>query len=405
MPRVLVVAFHFPPQAGSSGIQRALRLVQDLPGLGWDPVVLTAHPRAYESRTDDLLSDVPADVPVFRAPAWDASRHFALAQRYPDFLARPDRWVSWWPGGVIAGLRAVRRYRPAALWTTYPIATAHLIGGSLAKRTRLPWIADFRDPLYQASYPADPRVRQRNRRIEAATVARARFSTFTTPSALREYQARYPGARDRMVLVANGYDEGSFRDAQPAGALNPGRLTLLHSGVVYASERDPTCLMQALARLRAERPGAYEQMRVRFRGPADGGLVLQLARGYGVEDAVECLPPLGYREALGEMLGADGLLILQAANCNAQIPAKYYEYIRAGRPVLGLTDPAGDTGQALRQAGLDTIAPLDDPDAIAGLLCRFALDAAQLPRPDPAYVAEASRASRARLVANLLAAG
>lgn len=370
--------------------------------MGWEAVVLTAHSRAYESCTDDLLGEVPPHVPVIRAPAWDASRHFAVAQRYPDFLARPDRWVSWWPGGVLAGLKVIRRYRPAAIWSTCPIATAHMIGASLAKRTELPWIADFRDPLFQPNYPSDGRVRERNLCIERSTITRARWSTFTTPSALREYQTRYPASSDRMVLIENGYDEGSFHGVNASGPIHPGRLTLVHSGVVYSSERDPTCLMQALATLRDTCPGTYDRLRIRFRGPADHGLVLQLARRHGVEAAIECLPPLGYREALSEMLSADGLLLLQAANCNAQIPAKYYEYIRASKPVIALTDPTGDTGRALRQAGPDTIAPLDDADAIAGMLNRFVVDFGHLPLPDPAYVALASRASRARQVLDLL---
>ena len=63
MRRVLMVAYHFPPLAGSSGIQRTLRFVQHLPAFGWEPIVLTAHPRAYEAVSDDL---VPAVAPAGR---------------------------------------------------------------------------------------------------------------------------------------------------------------------------------------------------------------------------------------------------------------------------------------------------------------------------------------------------
>ena len=57
--RLLMVAYHFPPLAGSSGIQRALRFVQHLPSFGWQPLVLSAHPRAYERTSPDQLADVP----------------------------------------------------------------------------------------------------------------------------------------------------------------------------------------------------------------------------------------------------------------------------------------------------------------------------------------------------------
>ena len=71
------------------------------------------------------------------------------------------------------------------------------------------------------------------------------------------------------------------------------------------------------------------------------------------------------------MLNADGLLVLQAANCNHQIPAKIYEYLRAGRPILALTDLAGDTAGALQRLGIDTIAALDSTPQIAQALLRF----------------------------------
>ena len=46
---ILCIAFHFPPVATSSGMQRALKFVRYLREDGWRPVVLTVHPRAYSS--------------------------------------------------------------------------------------------------------------------------------------------------------------------------------------------------------------------------------------------------------------------------------------------------------------------------------------------------------------------
>jgi hypothetical protein len=104
------------------------------------------------------------------------------------------------------------------------------------------------------------------------------------------------------------------------------------------------------------------------------------------------------------MMRADALLLLQAANCNEQIPAKLYEYMRAGRPVLALTDPRGDTATTVRHAGLDTIAKLDSIDEIQQLLKRF-IDqngSHPLPVPDGNFVASASRRRRAASLAALL---
>lgn len=142
MKRILMVAYHFPPLAGSSGIQRTLRFVQHLPSLGWEPLVLSADPKAYEQVSNDLLPDVPADTVVRRAFALDTARHLQVAGRYLGWMARPDRWISWKFAGVREGLKLIERFKPDVIWSTYPIATAHVIASTLHRKSGIPWIAD-----------------------------------------------------------------------------------------------------------------------------------------------------------------------------------------------------------------------------------------------------------------------
>ena len=111
--RVLVVAYQFPPFGSSSGVQRTLRFVQQLPQFGWQALVLTCHPRAYEEIREDLLGEVPPVTVVERAFALDTARHLAIRQRYPEWLARPDRWISWYPAATLAGRRMIAATGPA----------------------------------------------------------------------------------------------------------------------------------------------------------------------------------------------------------------------------------------------------------------------------------------------------
>jgi len=408
MKRILMIAYHFPPLAGSSGIQRTLRFVRHLPHFGWQPLVLTANARAYERTSTDLLADVPAGTVVHRAFALDTARHLALGGRYIASMARPDRWISWKIDAVRAGLRMIKTYRPDAIWSTYPIATAHLIGAELHRRTGIPWLAGFRDPMAQEGYPADPLTWQCFTDIEKEAVGQARFSVFTTPGAARVYRQRYPEASERIVVLENGYDEESFSmlnsDELRSEPINPGTLTLLHSGLIYPEERDPTELMVALRLLKESSGPAAGGLRIRFRAAGHDQLLRQLAQTHGVADCIECCPPVAYREALSEMLRADGLLVMQAAGCNEQIPAKIYEYLRAQRPIIALTDPVGDTATTLVGAGVKDIAPLDSATAIAALLARFvdALKRCEIQLPHAEAVRRASRRERTGELVRLL---
>jgi glycosyltransferase involved in cell wall biosynthesis len=404
-----MIAFHFPPLAGSSGIQRTLSFARHLPRFGWEPLVLTAHPRAYERVSGDQLGDLPDGSTVERAFALDAARHLAVGGRYLAITARPDRWVAWWLGAVPRGLAMIRKYRPDALWSTYPLATAHKIGHTLQRLSGLPWIADFRDPMAQVGYPADPRTWRSFRAIEERAVRRSSCCVFVTPGAARMYRLRYADLpASRIAVIENGYDEESFAslDGAPreAGPLVPGSFTLVHSGIVYPSERDPTQLFRALRRMLDDgrlKPG---ELRLRLRAAAHEALLKELIDSFGLAAVVELAPPIAYRSALQEMMRADGLLVLQAANCNEQIPTKVYEYLRCGRPILALTDPAGDTANLLREAGIGSIARLDSAGEIADEMARFLERAKRGGASTPATsrVLAASRLERTRELAGLL---
>ena len=410
MKRILMIAYHFPPLAGSSGIQRTLRFVQHLPSLGWQPLVLSTHPRAYETTSDDLLADVPAGTVVRRAFALDTARHLQFAGRYLGWMARPDRWISWKFDAIREGLKLIDEFRPDVIWSTYPIATAHVIASALHRKTGIPWVADFRDPMAQEGYPADPRIWQSYLAIEADAAAQARCCVFTTPGAARMYQQRYPAAASRMVVLENGYDEESFSSAalQPHGASASAAgtrpLLMLHSGIVYPSERDPTQLFVALGRLKKEGRLSPADLRIRFRASVHDELLQHLAQTHGAQDFIELCPAIPYREALAEMMAVDVLLVMQASNCNAQIPAKIYEYLRAGKPILGLTDPEGDTAGVLRQAGLNDVARLDSADEIARVLPGLVRDwlEGKAVLPQGLAVQQASRRGRSQALVALL---
>lgn len=397
-----MVAYHFPPHSGTSGVQRALRFSSHLPDFGWEPIVLTASPRVYEHVSPDLLGEIRDGIKVIRAPAADTKKHLSIGGRYPGFLARPDRWRWWWLGAVPAGWLAIRRYRPDAIWSTYPIATAHMIGLTLSRLSGVPLVADFRDPMVQNEYPPDPATWRSFERIERGTVSRAARSVFTTPGARELYRQRYPAEADRFRVVENGYDEGVFQSAvSPRMAINPGKQTLLHSGVVYPYERDPTQLFAALSMLKQTHPDLFAKLIIRFRASSSDDLLSSLARQWNVESAIELLPAVPYAHAISEMRMADALLVLQAANCNAQIPAKIYEYLRARRPMLVLTDPAGDTAVVARQAGIESVVALDQPESIHDLVVAFLSGEIKGVATDEA-VSRASRYARTEELARIL---
>ena len=406
-PAVLMVAYHFPPQAGSSGLLRTLKFSRYLPDLGWQPVVVTCHQRAYESIDQYAKESLPADLPVIRAFALDTKKHLSFKGAYPDFLALPDRWATWVVGGVPAGLLAIRKYRATVLFTTFPICSAIFIGLILHKLTGKPWIVDLRDSMTEESYPRDPRMRRFWRWIERHAVRRASRVIFTTPSTRRMYLERYPDLpAEKCVVISNGYDEEDFTalSLRPNAPATDKPLRLLHTGTLYPEERDPRPFFRAISRLKSEGRVAKETLQIAFRAPGSEDLYRGMLDEMKIADIVQLQPHISYRQSLQECADADALLLFQAGNCDHQIPAKAYEYLRVQRPIFALTTRTGDTASLLNETGGATIVDLASEDEIYRQLPVFldALRAGKHPVADRSRLERYARHNQAKDLAACL---
>ncbi|MEL7537972.1 MAG: glycosyltransferase [Pseudomonadota bacterium] len=401
---ILIIAFHFPPIASSSGMQRATKVVRYLTEDGWDPVVLTVSPRAYGNTNPSQLREIPDGVPVCRAFGLDATRHFAIKGRYLDFLAWPDPWASWIPFATMAGKRLIKRYKPKIIWSTFPITSSNVVACRLAEWSKLPWISDLRDPITLDGYPVDPTRYKQAVAIEKKTIKHASKVVFTAEHTRQIYLGRYPELEGRAELIPNGYDEANFPQLTEEAMKSDKRLFLLHSGAMQPKGRNPGTFFAALRKLKERGVVSAEKLRVVFRASGFDGQYRGMAEEAGVDDIVTLEPHLPYEKAIREMVSADGLLVFQGTIYNHAMPAKVYEYLYARRPMLGIVDKAGETNHALGEMGITATADIADPDEIADKLEEFLteLGNGSYSLPSDSIVKKYSRRSQVMVLSQLL---
>jgi hypothetical protein len=261
--------------------------------------------------------------------------------------------------------------------------------------------------MAQEGYPPDARIRRSFQWIEQRALQNSCRALFTSPGAIRDYQANYPAIpKERYALIENGYDDEVFDSVAVAKPPQKGgeRIVILHSGIIYTLDRDPTHLFSALGMLK--RNGSVDVRKVEFRFRASGNdeMLRSLAVREGIEDLITIAPPVPYPEAVREMTHVDGLLLMQASSCNSQIPAKAYEYFRAARPILALTDPIGDTSDLMRRAGVRSVVRIDSIDELLTGIPIFieSLRDGSQNLPDPGFAAGCSRRARTHLLAEQL---
>lgn len=369
-----MIAFHFPPAAMGSGHLRTLGFVRHLPSFGWEPIVLSANAAAYPRAQAANNQLIPAGCEVHRALALDVRRHLAVDGKYFGFLAQPDGWASWWFAAVARGMLLIRRHRIDAIWSTYPIMTAHCIAHTLSRWTQRPWLADFRDPVKSSVEAENPFSVSAQQRCEKRVLARAQHIVFTTPGAMRGYAERYPAAfrEGRLSVIPNGFEESAFADLPSAATPEPGRpLRLVHSGLLYHDGRNPVPFFEALAALKTSGVLRDGDVEIVLRACGSEARYAADLRRLDLERMVTLAPPVSNHDALREQAQADALLLFQGRKFDRQIPAKAYEYLRIGRPIFALVSESGDTATLLRETGAATMVAMDDADAVRGQFARF----------------------------------
>jgi glycosyltransferase involved in cell wall biosynthesis len=391
--RVLIVSYQYPPEGGSSGVLRTLKYSRYLPRHGWTPHVLTLRESFYPVRDESLRSQIPPEAVVHRTFGLDSARHLSLGGRYLAATTVPDRYVGWVPFAVAAGWNAVRRWGIDAIYSTSPPPSTHLIAGALHRLTGLPWIADFRDPwIEEGQHPRPGSLRYRvEKRMEGDVLRGATRVVATTPRLRAELSGRYPSIDPgKFRVITNGYDESDFSALAPVGPAP--RFELVHAGLVTPEFRDPAPFLESVAALVADPDVDRSTVRVTFLG---GGPFLESERfRRTLEDPrlaglVEVAGRVPHGEALAIQHRAAVLVLLQASeDTKTLIPAKAFEYIRLGRPILSLTPP-GATTEILEGLPLCEVANPDEPQALRAALRR--LYRAWLTAPTEARPPDAAR--------------
>jgi hypothetical protein len=405
---VLMIAFHFPPFAQSTGGQRVLSFARHLPRHGWNPIVLTASEQAYPETDPGSLAGLPPELEVVRAWAVDIGRRAAVRGRYPSWLATPDRWATWALGACFAGMRVIRARSPIVLWATFPIPSALLAALLLHRLTKVPLVADLRDPIVYESWPTKPRLRYVYSWIERLVVRSASAVVVTTTGARKMYIDRYPELPpSRFRIIPNGIEDLELLNIPQVHGCVPSDQTvvLVHSGLMEIPDRDPSTFFAALRGMLQRGEIEESSLRVILRATGQDAEFRRLIDEFGIGRMVTLAPRLSHQEAVKELQTATGLLLFQGEACNRQIPAKAYEYLACRRPILGLCHPTGDTHELLSlQWNIPYLADMTSREQIEKVLKRFIQDvrSGTTVIPSKELLVSHSRASAARELAELL---
>ena len=422
--RILLVSYYFPPAAGG-GVQRVLKWAKYLPQFGVEVDVLTPDDPGWIDSGGGL--EVPPGTTVHRTRnrsprslkpneellgTRGVRRLFKRAVLLPRRLLVPDMHVGWALSAVPAGCRIVAERKIDLIVSTSPPETGHLVAARIARRTGVPWIADFRDSWLDLPHLRTDRALVRlkhavNTRLARRLFARAQAATTVSEPLAADLRRRFPQLP--VHVISNGVDLDDLEGLPIVRESGDGRFLMLYTGNFFGRQ-SPATFLEALAALLQRRPELRELVSMRFVGGLKPGDAARIDGDELLASCVERVAFLDYRDVLAWQAAADLLFLYVAPGPGSAgvFTGKVFEYIAAGRPILALAPADNVAAQLVLEADAGEVVDPADVAAI-GVALERAVDAwreggTPTLTPPVQVMDRISRAGQARALAELVRA-
>lgn len=366
--RILIIAYVFPPIA-YAGTHRTLRLCKYLNRLGYELHVLTVNVQKDLHNDFELLHKIKKEVTIHRTATIDVWRYYnkykkrflktktgRLIDRILSFfievLSQPDHMNLWVPFAVQIGRKIIRRHYIELIYTTSPPHSQLTTGFILKRLTKIPWIADLRDPIVFNIGSENWKGFERavNHYQEKVTFSNADAVITNTNTAKDDITLKFN--QSKVFCIPNSFDEDDFNDI---GKQKYNKFTVSHLGTVYGFRNSET-FFEVIAMLRQSGQINPEEFEVRFYGISDNVLKATIEK-YNLWECVKVDSLVKHKDALEIMVRSHMLLLLKGFSSSGlgQIPGKLFEYVGTGNPILYIGPEKCEACEIVKETGYSYI--------------------------------------------------
>ena len=382
--KVLFIAYHFPP-IGGSGVQRSIKHVKYLPEFGYEPIVVTVksgHNFAYDY---SLLDEIPENTKIYRSNSGETLWFRKIIENTNTTLVKikskikressskkddnntlvesqdgketikdkvfryleynyyiPDTKIRWYKHAIRdINERVLKENNINIIYSTSSPYTDHLIALEVKKKTKLPWVADFRDPwigndTIMDRYP-DKRI-NKEKEMEREIITLADKVINVTEPITEMYKKRYPEFESKFVTITNGFDR---YDTESVEVDSVDKFIISYAGVLGGG-RTPESLIRAAEEIAIENENFRKDLVIDFTGYVDE-IYNSIFNNSSIKDNITINPYVQHKEAVKLMKEAsiNVLILPDSEESKGVYTGKIFDYIMAQKPILGIMPKDG----------------------------------------------------------------
>jgi hypothetical protein len=356
-----------------------LKFAKYLPFYGWQPIILTVRNGTYSAVDSSLSDEIPPECRTYNTKALQP---FEIYQRFTGERERealptsilsnaegswkkrmarwirlnvfvPDARIGWLPFAVNSGKKIISKEKPDIILSSSPPPTTHLIAKHLKKISKLPWIADFRDPWTDIYHYADAVKTDFTKKIDSnleRQILNSADAVLTVSDDISEMFTRKTSKHLNIHTITNGYDEEDFPPTEMHRKHH--KFTLAYAGK-FNQKQNPKMLWNVLSDLTESNKDFSSDLRLLFIGSRKDMDLSDLSK-LNLKSYLETTGYLGHKAALGKLQEADVLLLLipDTKNNKGIITGKLFEYIYLRKHIFVFGPHDGEAALIIRKLGM-----------------------------------------------------
>jgi glycosyltransferase involved in cell wall biosynthesis len=384
---ILIIFPAFAP-AAIVGAKRPTKLAIALRKRGWKVYVITTDEKC--SGDVDKAFDLKQldGITVIRTKCRSIWNHSQYWQNAPKGL--PRLWAKFiraiakltepfvpvdfsFPWSYLTFLQALKLVKDEQinlLWTTIPYWSGADLTHKIWKKTKIPYILDFRDVRRKCPDNQVPRDIRKAVKIEQKAVENAAGITYVAPKQIDTLTNLYKKAANiPSALIYNWIEE---TPAIPEKCEELSHPVIIYGGGLYGRMRRVDGLFEAIAIYNKSNPDKKIKF-MHFGFETELAIIRQLSGKYDIENFTDIrkLIPAGTFDNYCK--AADILLLVIGHNTGHlehadAIPAKLFDYFKAGKPILVIGPEGCQAGKIVEKIKRGLAVRDDNASAIANAI-------------------------------------
>jgi len=375
--KALFITYYWPPAGGVSA-QRILHFVKNLADTGIDCHVICPKNASYYQTDEQLLTEVPVNVTIHQVAINDIT---SVVKKVPklnqegniktestSIVTRSAKWIRanmFIPDPKINWVKAVTKqaidlhhtHSYDVLFTNGTPHSVHLSGYAIKQQSKLPWIADFRDPWTKMDYfqqlPLTKKSIQKHIELEKKVITSADIVLTVSESWRKDFISL--GA-SRAETITNGFDEYIKKEK------NSDEFLISHIGSLHG-DRSLDSLAKVIKLLLNDETN--QQPKLALVGSVSPKTIASISQYLPTERIIQT-GVVSHKVAKQWMARSSvlALAINKSVASDGRIPAKLFEYLSTGIPIVCLGNDSGDAANIIKETQSGRCFKLDNTESL-----------------------------------------